>query len=117
VGLTLGRLSRQDVLKRASFLIRKQIYRELCGNNDVEAMHYLQTAVIASVSVEEEEAEFRDMASWLFDANNDGVFIFGGSANDSDVYARRTKLYEQLVEFFPTTMTQPSESLLELLPW
>jgi hypothetical protein len=33
-----------------------------------------------------------------------------------DAYSHRTRLYEQLVDFFPGRMKQPSESLLDLLP-
>ena len=34
----------------------------------------------------------------------------------SPFFAQRTKLFDELVEFFPSSMTQPKENLVDLIP-
>jgi hypothetical protein len=74
------------VLRKTRFLIRKQVFKEMCGKDDSEALRYLQTSVepIVNHQDETEESEFRDMARWLFDVQTQGLCFCGGWTNVCD---------------------------------
>jgi hypothetical protein len=63
----------QDVLRRAIFFIRRQVFRELCQEGDsAKALHYLRTDLCSVVNHnnEEESNSFRKLTSWLFGWND-----------------------------------------------
>jgi hypothetical protein len=62
-----------DVLRKAIFFIRRQVFRELCEQGDsAKALHYLRTELSSVVNhnSEEESSSFRKLTSWLFGWND-----------------------------------------------
>ena len=58
-----------DILRKAIFQIRKQVFRELCMKGDsLFALKYLQTDVGSVVNHDdhEESTAFRRLTTWLF---------------------------------------------------
>jgi hypothetical protein len=111
------------VLKRAQFHIRKQRFCESCAADPRAALVYLKEAVHPVVDFEnaDEVKEFHDLAFWLFRWNEkEGGeslkyrgFLVGGE--ESGVFSARSKLFEQLLCFFPEGMKEPSGNLVDLL--
>jgi hypothetical protein len=116
----LNRPQKKDVLRRAIFQIRRQVFRELCQKGDaIYALKYLQTHVSQVVlhTDEQESMVFRHLTSWLFnwDANvkkENGIF----DIVILDFYESRTELYESLLEFFPDNMREPKGNIVDLVP-
>ncbi|KAH6591184.1 hypothetical protein BASA61_005038 [Batrachochytrium salamandrivorans] len=130
--LRLVRPTTEDVLRRAIFQIRRQKFTEMCQNstaNPFSTLQYLQTQVSLFVNHEDETESkaFRDLSSSLFrwtppcpaeststqsGTSTDGMPLSGAK----DMYALRTQLYESLLEFFPDSMRDPKENLVDLVP-
>ncbi|CAG8466882.1 18677_t:CDS:10, partial [Racocetra persica] len=107
--LHLVRPEPEDLLRRIQFQIRKQKFREMCYEGDtVKALKYLQVQLgqVVNHSIEAESAEFRELTSYLFHKIGDKT---PGSFNS------RTELFENLLEFFPDTMKQPKDNLIDLV--
>jgi len=103
--LHLVRLEREDFERGARKMVRIARFHEL-KSSPMEGLRYLQTELSACVDHQnkDEEKEFRLLASQLF--KEEGM---------SD-HMLRTELFDRLVGFFPTDMTQPSGNLSELVP-
>ncbi|KAJ3206086.1 Muskelin 1, intracellular mediator containing kelch motif, partial [Clydaea vesicula] len=143
--LTLERPKPKDILWKAQFQIRQQKFKEMC-KNPTEALQYLKTSVyeIVDHSNEKESRMFRNLSWYLFGWNkknnnmessvdtkfkykqNGLVNKFGkissadggllGIESTNEFYDSRIELYEKLLEFFPKSMRQPTENLVDLVP-
>lgn len=122
--LKLSRPSREQLLRRCRYLIRKHKFQELAAADSIVALKYLQNEVLATINQEdtEEVKEFQLLASTLFSAtrNNDGDDEPMSSDEGSlpvpqDGFVGRTQLFDTLVNFFPEGMTQPKGNLVDLI--
>ncbi|CAG8724349.1 22373_t:CDS:10, partial [Dentiscutata erythropus] len=105
--LHLVRPKPEDLLRRIQFQIRKQ--KEMCYEGDtVKALKYLQVQLsqVVDHSIEAESAEFRELTSYLFHNIEDKT---------PSSFNLRTELFENLLEFFPDTMKQPKDNLIDLV--
>jgi len=125
--LKLIRPSNEDILRSAKFHIRKQKYKEICNTGDyLQALKFLQNNVseVVNHNDENESKEFRELTQYLFniqkinDSNNmkNDNKIQGKNDIPSDIYQERTKLYEFLLKYFPNSMKEPLENLVDLVP-
>lgn len=136
--LELKKPSPQDVWRRCRFLIRKCKFREMClkakeGNveESMNALQYLKNELTQCVDHEnsQESIEFRNLASELFKCGIPGslnVSLFDAfspslspaspkAENSLGEFNLRTELYEQLLDFFPSSMKQPKSNLVDLI--
>ncbi|ORX89838.1 hypothetical protein K493DRAFT_64679 [Basidiobolus meristosporus CBS 931.73] len=111
--LYLLRPNASDVLRRATFFIRKQRFREMCKSGpSIDALNYLQHQVSEVVNHHdtEESAEFRTLTTSLFGQEEPG------EVDKDATHQERTELYETLLEYFPEEMKQPKGNLVDLVP-
>lgn len=120
--LKLSRPSREHLLRRCRYLIRKQRFHEMAARDPYEALRYLQHELSETVTHDdpEESKEFRLIASSLFsqsvstqDRMETGADSLSPPLNDG--FAGRTQLFDTLVSFFPEHMTQPKGNLVDLI--
>lgn len=80
-------------------------YAEMASRNSVEAVSYLQTEVSAVVqhADTEQQRSFQLLTAELFEE--------GQSAQQ--VRSSRTQLFDKLSTFFPASMSQPRDSLVD----
>ncbi|XP_012935580.1 muskelin isoform X1 [Aplysia californica] len=125
--LKLLRPSPEYLLRRCRFLIRKHQFLEMSAQTPRQAMTYLQTELAQVVDHQnpEETKEFQLLASSLFpcSAVDDDEFtesmeeaVTAVPSFGNPHFAQRTQLFDALVEFFPDSMTQPKENLVDLIP-
>ncbi|KAI9021961.1 Muskelin N-terminus-domain-containing protein [Hyaloraphidium curvatum] len=137
--LWLLRPTMADIVRRCRFYIRRQHFRELCSSKDsFKALRYLQTEMneVVDHTNEEEAREFQELTQHLFaspaGAGESGAGGMIGASKDkgrrrvgqpvekedptAEAHRERTELYEKLLEFFPPSMKEPQEHLLDLLP-
>jgi hypothetical protein len=72
--LELLRPKTMDIIRKARFQIRRQVFRERCANEDaITALKYLQNDLSEVVMHEDEEEskQFRLLTQWLFEWNSD----------------------------------------------
>ncbi|CAG0889290.1 unnamed protein product [Darwinula stevensoni] len=121
--LHLSRLSKEQLLRKCRFLIRKQRFHELASENTVSALMYLQTSLAEVIdhSVNENITEFHQLAASLFPSTpeSDDIgqqpTIFQEEVNTPAHFRSRTALYDSLVLLFPEEMTQPKGNLVDLI--
>jgi len=122
--LKLVRPSNEDILRNAKFHIRKQKYKEICNTGDyLQALKYLQSNVseVVNHNDENESKEFRELTQYLFNIQKNNIpskteNIQGKNDIPSDIYKQRTDLYEFLLKYFPSSMKEPLENLVDLVP-
>jgi len=127
--LTLIRQSNEDILRSAKFHIRKQKYKEICSTGDyLKALKFLQNNVseVVNHNDENESKEFRELTQYLFNiqknsADSTNIKIenkIKQENNDipNNIYKERTELYEFLLKYFPSSMKEPLENLVDLVP-
>ncbi|CAH3026215.1 unnamed protein product [Porites evermanni] len=116
--LKLSRPSREHLLRRCRYLIRKQRFREMASRDPFEALRYLQHELSETVAHDdiEESQEFRLLASSLF-SHPASIDITDSEplSPPSDGFTGRTQLFDTLVSFFPEHMTQPKGNLVDLI--
>lgn len=118
-----------DVLRQARFKVRKQKFKEECKSaNPLTALSYLQSHVAETVdhNDEAESRDFRELAGHLFawKANSEtlsprsipGAESSGNTLLIIDLFSGRTELYESLLEYFPQSMREPKNNLIDLVP-
>ncbi|XKL65489.1 hypothetical protein PGB90_008909 [Kerria lacca] len=117
--LQLCRTNQFEMIQRCKLLIRKCRFQELVRTNKLEALEFLQSGfshLINSSNIEEEE-QLQSLASLLF---SDSVSKFNKNSSIEDenrnTHINRCKLFEKLSTFFPESMTQPKENLVEMIP-
>jgi len=119
--LKLSRPSREHLLRRCRYLIRKQRFCEMASRDPFEALRYLQNELSETVAHDDpdESQEFRLLASSLFsrqDPKEEQMNTDSESLSPpSDGFAGRTQLFDTLVSFFPEHMTQPKGNLVDLI--
>jgi N-acetylneuraminic acid mutarotase len=126
--LKLVRQSNEDILRSAKFHIRKQKYKEICNTGDyLQALKFLQNNVseVVNNSDENESKEFRELTQFLFNiqktTNSSNIKIDkkipqNTNAIPNKIYKERTELYEFLLKYFPSSMKEPLENLVDLVP-
>ncbi|RUS82092.1 hypothetical protein EGW08_010137 [Elysia chlorotica] len=121
--LKLSRPSSDYLLRRCRCLIRKQKFLEMSSQDPLKAMTYLQNEVADMVdhSDPKETKEFQLLTSSLFPCPSVDEEAEPSSYNpvlqDIDPnFKKRTNLFNKLVAFFPESMTQPKENLVDLVP-
>eukprot|EP01137_Pigoraptor_chileana_P006051 Opistho-2@49948 len=114
--LRLERPSAENILKRSLFLIRRQKFQEMCKIDSMDALRFLQHDLAATVNHNDasESAEFRHLTSTLFQRKGTAA-AQAALENGVDQFSQRTRLYEDLLLFFPESMKQPRGSLVDLL--
>ncbi|XP_061418708.1 muskelin isoform X2 [Lethenteron reissneri] len=113
--LKLCRPAREDLLRRCRYLIRKHRFQEKAVTEPVAALTYLQTELADTVDHSDptETKEFQLLTSSLFKTTSD--FIPLGYSDVDETYARRSQLFDTLVNFFPENMTPPKGNLVDLI--
>eukprot|EP00051_Salpingoeca_urceolata_P006576 m.86923 g.86923 ORF g.86923 m.86923 type:complete len:836 (+) comp14891_c0_seq3:166-2673(+) len=108
--LRLLKPSREDILNRCFFFLRKQRYLEMCKSDPRNALKYLQTELAAVVDHNDaaQSTDFRELASSLFAAPE------SSSTLEDTLYTSRIDVYETLLGFFPAHMKQPQDNLIDL---
>ncbi|XP_023702338.1 muskelin [Cryptotermes secundus] len=118
--LQLCRPTHAQLLQRCKLLIRKHRFEELAAKNQMTALHYLQTTLseIIDHNDPEQTKEFQLLTSVLFREQDErGMTVADGSEDEElDCHHQRSQLFDQLVSFFPDTMTQPTGNLIDLIP-
>jgi len=125
--LKLVRPNNEDILRTAKFHIRKQKFKEICNTGEhLQALKYLQNNVseVVNHNDENESKEFRELTKFLFNNKketnpNENPKINTIQEKDdmsTDVYQERTELYEFLLKYFPNSMKEPLENLVDLVP-
>ncbi|KAK6643717.1 hypothetical protein RUM43_005227 [Polyplax serrata] len=115
--LHLSRPSQLWLLQKFKFMIRKHRLEELAMENSLSALNYLQTAVSDIIDHEDPEQtkEFQLLAAVLFQKQH--CVELSGDAKDVEVHIReqRIQLFDNLVEYFPSHMTQPKYNLRDVI--
>ncbi|XP_065912735.1 muskelin-like isoform X2 [Dysidea avara] len=111
--LKLFHQSREALLLRCQYLIRKCKFQELALSDPVEAIRFLRTELSSLVNHDdaEESKEFRELTLSLISSSPST----SSSSDMSAIRVHRSQVYNQLSLFFPEHMAQPSESLTDLL--
>lgn len=104
--LELERQQNTDLERVLIKEIRKTRYQEK-STDPMAAVSFLQTSLSSCVNHKDvnEEKEFQLLASQLF-----------SSHEDKSHHTLRSDLFDKLVSYFPSNMTQPSGNLLDMLP-
>ncbi|KAI9001723.1 Muskelin N-terminus-domain-containing protein [Gaertneriomyces semiglobifer] len=133
--LWLIRPTPSDVLRRAKFFIRRQKFKEMCGDDDpLKALKYLQTDLAAVVNHDDqqESKDFRELTQYLFargptsekgartcsparEGGFSGGLATGLRLDSRDPYQARSELYEKMLGFFPDSMREPRDNLVDLV--
>lgn len=104
--LDLIRPNNLQILQRAVFKIRRQRFLELSLSSPPNvALKYLRENVFPVVDQNDPviEDSFRQMTRYLFNKAN------------IDIYNSRTVMYQELLEYFPKSMREPCDSILDLV--
>ncbi|KAK7873640.1 hypothetical protein R5R35_009328 [Gryllus longicercus] len=118
--LQLCRPTHLQLLQRCKLLIRKHRFEEIALKNRMAALHYLQTSLSEIIDHDDPEQtkEFQLLTSVLFcDQDREPSARTDSSVDEFDVdcHHRRSQLYDQLITFFPESMTQPKGNLIDLI--
>ncbi|XP_069681633.1 muskelin [Periplaneta americana] len=115
--LQLCRPTHAQLLQRCKLLIRKHRFEELAARNRMTALHYLQTTLSEIIDHDDPEQtkEFQLLTAVLFREQEDRSIAMIQDG-DVDCHHQRSQLFDQLVAFFPDSMTQPTGNLIDLIP-
>ncbi|XP_001951423.2 muskelin isoform X1 [Acyrthosiphon pisum] len=110
--LKVYRCTNTELSSQCKLLIRKFKFQEIKKKDKVAAMQFLQTSVSELIdhSDIEQTREFQGTAALLFkDDNQTGDF-------SEQIHKWRCSLFDKLCEFFPNSMVQPKDNLVDLIP-
>ncbi|EGG07447.1 uncharacterized protein MELLADRAFT_48111 [Melampsora larici-populina 98AG31] len=121
--LKLVQATPDEALRRCLFGIRRQQFIEMCLTTDaVTALTYLQVdlSAVTNHSDELEAKMFRACTSYLLTSNErsseDYDMEFQADEQEDEILlSSRRKLFEGLLKYFPKSMTEPEESLMDLV--
>ncbi|KAH9814841.1 hypothetical protein DFH28DRAFT_894055 [Melampsora americana] len=119
--LNLVQATPDEALRRCLFGIRRQQFIEMCLTTDaVTALTYLQVDLSAVTNhCDELEAKmFRACTSYLLTTNERSAHYdleFQEEEEESELLSSRRTLFEGLLKYFPKSMTEPDESLMDLV--
>nr|CAD7442984.1 unnamed protein product [Timema bartmani] len=117
--LQLCRPSHEQILQKCKLFIRKHRFEELAVKDRMAALQYLQTSLSEIIDHEnsEQTKEFQLLASVLFQEQDEKETHLGAGHNidESGCHHRRSQLFDQLIEFFPSFMSQPKANLIDLI--
>ncbi|XP_064633309.1 muskelin-like [Lineus longissimus] len=115
--LKLSRPSKEQLLRKCKYLLRKQRFQEIASTNPVNALRYLQTDLAQTVdhSDLDDSREFQLLASELFKDSETETEVTLLNPDVNEHFISRTKLFDMLVGFFPDDMTQPKCNLIDLI--
>ncbi|XP_066283972.1 muskelin-like [Branchiostoma lanceolatum] len=117
--LKLCRASKEQLLRRCRYLIRRHKFQEIAAADPLAALQFLQCDLASIVDHEDDEEtrEFQQLASTLFKSKEeiaDGYNMHFLTDVD-DHFPGRTQLFDTLVAFFPEHMAQPKGNLVDLI--
>ncbi|EJD52825.1 hypothetical protein AURDEDRAFT_181344 [Auricularia subglabra TFB-10046 SS5] len=112
------RPSRDDVVRRALFLVRKQQFIELCHGaaDDEEALEFLRASVVPVLdnANREESAEFRELVQVLYERlNAPAVLPPSGDGLRTEAAGRRS-LFQSLMDFVNASAQEPAGDILDI---
>ncbi|XP_070558105.1 muskelin-like [Ptychodera flava] len=117
--LKLCRPTKEQLLRKCKYLIRKDKFQEISTNNPIEALTYLQKDLAATVDHGDpnETKEFQLLASTLFSKSCSLPDHLSTVVNTEgfEHYTTRTLLFDTLVSYFPEDMAQPKGNLVDLI--
>ncbi|XP_013418827.1 muskelin-like [Lingula anatina] len=116
--LQLCRPSKEHLLRRCKYLIRKHRFQEIASSDPISALNFLQTKLAETVdhSDAEETRDFQLLASTLFkDPTEDPDSLGIQDQGVHEHFTSRSKLFDTLVSFFPEEMTQPKGNLVDVI--
>ncbi|XP_063931613.1 muskelin-like [Zophobas morio] len=107
--LRFYKVQKEDVIKQALYFIRKQKFLEMSVDDKFGALRYLQACLAETLDQYDEEQlkDFRSLTSHLFNTSMD--------AERNKFIKIRSTVYETLLKFFPSSIKQPEENLLDLI--
>jgi hypothetical protein len=107
--LKLERYPARKLITTCQYMLRRQRFTEMCGEDSRGALRYLQSDLHSVVNHTDpvESADFRSLTASLFKG--------GAVPATDDFHSSRMDLYEKLLEYFPTSLKQPQGNLLDLL--
>eukprot|EP00039_Didymoeca_costata_P018584 m.334091 g.334091 ORF g.334091 m.334091 type:complete len:745 (+) comp17286_c0_seq1:202-2436(+) len=110
--LTLTKPPMSIAVQKCKFLLRRQRFKEMCLDNAQSALLYLQSELFSVVDHKDEaqSKEFRSLSGSLFSQKTDS-----NAETQERLRKERMSIYEQLLSFFPKSMTQPEENLVDLV--
>merc|ERR1711894_219704 len=114
-GLRLCRPSREHLMRKCKYLIRRHKFHELAKESPMRALTFLQTDLAATVDHNdiEETTEFQLLASTLFKDHDEDQEMADPDMGEN--FLQRSTLFDTLVSFFPEDMTQPKGNLIDLI--
>ncbi|CAH1724481.1 muskelin [Aphis gossypii] len=109
--LKVHRCTNTELSIQCKLLIRKSKFQEIKKKDKVAAMQFLQTSVseLINHSDTEQTREFQETAALLFKDDNQS-----GDISD-EIHKWRCNLFDKLCNFFPKSMVQPQENLVDLI--
>ncbi|XP_014670808.1 PREDICTED: muskelin-like [Priapulus caudatus] len=115
--LRLSRPSRDTLLRRCRYLIRKHRFQEIATCAPAAALRYLQTELAELVDHhdEDETLGFQQLAATLFTSQSDDEDFSIADAEVEPHFHSRSQLFDILVNFFPDDMAQPKGNLIDLI--
>lgn len=117
--LKLVRVNKEQLLRHCQYIVKKLRFGELVAQDPVAALSFLQTDISAIVNHDDpqESSEFRQLASSLFTTLPPAPPSPFTAAEGLSTLCktRRNEVYQELSSYFPEEMTQPRESILDMV--
>ncbi|KAK7582298.1 hypothetical protein V9T40_013743 [Parthenolecanium corni] len=115
--LQLCRTNQREMIQQCKLLIRKCRFQELVRSDKLQALDYLHSGFshLTNTNSLEIEEQLQSMASMLFSEKQPDLKETLEAENRCK-HQNRCKLFEKLSEFFPESMTQPVDNLVDMIP-
>ncbi|KAI0305616.1 Muskelin N-terminus-domain-containing protein [Multifurca ochricompacta] len=119
--MSLSRPGREEVVRRATFRIRCQQFREACTTLPaVQALRFLQTEVAEVADHASAEGDvLQELLAPLLarPAHSFVVPTLSPAPVTPAVFKTRRDVFQQLMEFFPQEAKEPAADLAEVIDW
>ncbi|KAI0030784.1 Muskelin N-terminus-domain-containing protein [Vararia minispora EC-137] len=120
--MTLKRPEAEEAIRRAKFEIRCQQFREMCDNiNAVDALRFLQNDIADIVDHSTSETEtFRSLLAYLLSKQSLASKTLPhetGKEISTAMTQARTRVFENLLQLFPSDAKEPSPNLVDMIDW
>ncbi|OWA52837.1 Muskelin [Hypsibius exemplaris] len=106
-----------DIARQAKYVIRKQKFRELCLEDPVTAVQYLQRDVSETIDSTDdvEMNEFHDLPTLLFSDTQAKTVEEQSGSRALTTQQSRVDVFSKLCNFFPEEMAPPRANLIDLV--
>jgi len=122
--MSLSRPAREEIVRRGTFQIRCQQFRETCMTLPaVQALRFLQAEVAEVADPASEEGEvLRELLAPLIGRSTPSSGVIsppspGTMRVNPETFKARREMFERLMEFFPKEAKEPSADLVEMINW